>query len=447
MNHKRPPFPAIIIILLLILVSVYFVVTQTSSGANGALTASGSIEAVTVNVSPEMAGKVVEVLADEGQSVKTGDPLLRLDDSLLRSEKQTAQAALDSANAAVQTAQVTFESAQLQYDLKLSNVLAQEKSTRITIWKESKPSQFDQPVWYFSKKERIKAAQAEVDAKKTALDNAMKKLDDISKRAGSAEFLGIEANLAQMRFGYQNAQDVFDSTSGASDSQSLRDAAQIILDEAEIDLKDAQKDYDDALTTEGAADVLEARADAMIAQEVYDRAVDNLHALETGAESPQVQAASKAVEQAGAMLTQAQFNVKSAQARLDTIEVQLKKATVYAPMDGVVLARNVEAGEFVQPGATTFSVANLDGLTITVYIPEDQYGNISLGQQAIVTVDSFAGESFIAEVIHIADQAEFTPRNVQTVEGRSSTVYAIKLKVTNSDGKLKIGMPADVVFK
>ena len=187
-----------------------------------------------------MAGKVVEVLADEGQSVKTGDPLLRLDDSLLRSEKQTAQAALDSANAAVQTAQVAFESAQLQYDLTLSNALAQEKSTRITIWKESKPSQFDQPVWYFSKKERIKAAQAEVDAKKTALDDAMKKLDDISKRAGSAEFLGIEANLAQMRFGYQNAQDVFDSTSGASDSQSLRDAAQIILDEA-VDLKDAQK--------------------------------------------------------------------------------------------------------------------------------------------------------------------------------------------------------------
>jgi HlyD family secretion protein len=69
-----------------------------------------------------------------------------------------------------------------------------------------------------------------------------------------------------------------------------------------------------------------------------------------------------------------------------------------------------------------------------------------MGQQAEVTVDSFSGVTFAAEVIHIADQAEFTPRNVQTVEGRSSTVYAIKLKVTNSEGKLKIGMPADVVF-
>jgi multidrug resistance efflux pump len=94
-----------------------------------------------------------------------------------------------------------------------------------------------------------------------------------------------------------------------------------------------------------------------------------------------------------------------------------------------------------------FAMANLDELTITVYVPEDQYGNLKLGQAADVTVDSFAGETFDAVVIHIADHAEFTPRNVQTVEGRSSTVYAIKLKVTDTEGKLKIGMPADVVFK
>jgi len=147
------------------------------------------------------------------------------------------------------------------------------------------------------------------------------------------------------------------------------------------------------------------------------------------------------------MLAQAQANVKSAQARLDTIDVQLGKTTAYASMDGVILVRNIEVGEFVQPGATTFSMANLDGLTITVYVPEDQYGNISLGQEATLTVDSFPGETFDAVVVRIADQAEFTPRNVQTVEGRSSTVYAIKLEVTDSEGKLKIGMPADVVFK
>jgi HlyD family secretion protein len=340
-----------------------------------------------------------------------------------------------------------LESAQLQYEVILNNALTQDASSRLAIWDESKPAEFDQPMWYFSKEERIKAAQAEVDSTKSALDDAMTKLGEVNDRAGSSEFIEVEATLAQTRLAFQNAQDVLDNTSGASDSQGLRDAAQIILDEAQIDLDDAQKDYDDALTTEGATDVLDARADAIIAQEIYNSAVDNLRALQTGVESLQVQTAEKAVAQAEAMQMQAQANVKSAQARLDAIDVQLKKTAIYAPMDGILLVRNVEVGEFVQPGAATFSLANLDDLTITVYVPEDQYGNISLGQEATLTVDSFPGEMFEAIVVHIADQAEFTPRNVQTVEGRSSTVYAIKLKVTDSDGKLKIGMPADVVFK
>jgi multidrug resistance efflux pump len=447
MHNKRPPIPAIVILLLIISVSAYFIYTQATTEKNGALTASGFIEATQINIAPELAGKVTEVLAAEGQFVKTGDPLLRLDDSVLQSEKRTAQAALDSANAAVQTAEAALASAQSQYDLVLTNALAQEKSVRILVWKESKPTEFDQPTWYFSKQERLQAAQAEVDATQSALEVAMQKLEETSQQTGSAEFLAIEAKLVQMRVAFQNAQDVFDSIDGASDSQDLRDAAQVVLDEAQTNLDDAQRAYDDALTTDGAKDVLAARADAVIAQEIYDHAMDNLRALQTGADSPQVKAATRAVEQAQASLELAKTNVASAESRLDTIKTQLKKTTVLAPMDGVILTRNVEPGEFVQPGAAAFSMANLNELTITVYVPEDQYGNLSLGQGATVTVDSFAGETFHAEVIHIADQAEFTPRNVQTVEGRSSTVYAIKLKVTNSEGKLKIGMPADVVFE
>jgi HlyD family secretion protein len=448
MERNFPPLPVRILVLLIILGTIgYFAIRSFNTTDNGQLDASGTIESVTVNVSPEVAGRVVEVLAAEGQFVKTGDPLLSLDDSLLQSERQIAQAALDSANAAIRTAEVALESAQLQHDLTLSNALAQEKATRLIVWKDSKPTQFEQPVWYFSKEERLQAAQAEVDAKKAALTDALANLDDLSQRAGSANFLQIEANLVQMRLAFQNAQAVFDGTNGASDSQDLRDAAQIVLDEAEIDLEDAQKDYDDALTTEGATDVLEARADAVVAQEAYDLAVDNLRALQTGAASPQVQAAAKAVEQAQAALAQARTSVAAAQSRLNMIDTQLKRITVYAPLDGIILTRNIEPGEFVQPGAVALALANLDELTITVYVPEDQYGNISLGQEATVNVDSFPGASFDAEVIHIADQAEFTPRNVQTVEGRSSTVYAIKLKVTDSEGKLKIGMPADVVFK
>jgi HlyD family secretion protein len=139
--------------------------------------------------------------------------------------------------------------------------------------------------------------------------------------------------------------------------------------------------------------------------------------------------------------------VGQAQANLDLIDTQIAKLTISSPMDGVVLTRNVEVGEFVQPGATAFVLGELNNLTITVYVPENRYGEVSIGQQAELTVDSFPALTFTAEVIQIADKAEFTPRNVQTVEGRSSTVYAIKLKVNDPDGKLKIGMPADVVFR
>jgi multidrug resistance efflux pump len=115
-------------------------------------------------------------------------------------------------------------------------------------------------------------------------------------------------------------------------------------------------------------------------------------------------------------------------------------------MEGVVLTRAVEPGEFAPAGAAALRLGDLGELTITVYVPEDRYGQISRGQAATVTVDSFPALSFPAEVTYIADEAEFTPRNVQTVEGRSATVYAIKLSVTDAEGRLKPGMPADVIF-
>jgi HlyD family secretion protein len=63
-----------------------------------------------------------------------------------------------------------------------------------------------------------------------------------------------------------------------------------------------------------------------------------------------------------------------------------------------------------------------------------------------ITADSFPGESFDGQVIRIADEAEFTPRNVQTVEGRFTTVYAVEILAPNPDHKLKPGMPADVMI-
>ena len=120
---------------------------------------------------------------------------------------------------------------------------------------------------------------------------------------------------------------------------------------------------------------------------------------------------------------------------------------VVSPINGVVLERLVEPGELANPNAILITVCNLNELTLTVYVPEDRYGTITLGESVPVTADSFPGQEFNGTVSYIADQAEFTPRNVQTTDSRRSTVYAIKLDLDPSDGLLKPGMPADVHFQ
>jgi HlyD family secretion protein len=181
--------------------------------------------------------------------------------------------------------------------------------------------------------------------------------------------------------------------------------------------------------------------------------VDRYNALLTGEDSLTVKAAADSVAQAQAnvdsaqsRVTQAQKAIDQAQAAIDLIDIQLGKLVITAPLDGVVLARSIEIGEVVMAGASALTLGELSHLTITVYIPENRYGEIKLGDSASVSVDSFPKQTFNAAVIRIADQAEFTPRNVQTSEGRQTTVFAVKLSVQNPAGLLKPGMPADVTF-
>lgn len=430
---KRSHIPAIIVILLLVVFSVYFIVAQTAGADETALTASGVIEAVQVNIAPELAGKAIEVLVDEGQPVSKGDPLLRLDPSLLTAQRAVASAGADSAKAALAAAQT-------KYDQTLEAALAAQAAQRAKDWQTSAPSEFDQPNWYIEQEGQIAAAQAELEAAQSAIDDANANLEKVIADLKNSDYLKAEKDLADARAAFVIAEQVRDQASNASDSGGLNEAAQDYYDDALTALEDAEEAYNDLMTGDEAEDIEYARGQVFVAQQRYDAAYARLLSLQTGADSPAVIAAAKEVDKTKSALAQAEAN-------LALIDAQIAKLEVKAPMDGIILTRNVEPGEFIQPGATTLTLANLNELTITVYIPEDRYGEISLGQTAEVTADSFPGEIFTATVIQIADKAEFTPRNVQTVEGRSSTVFAVKLKVEDPQEKLKIGMPADVVFE
>ena len=481
MQHKLPPVPVRILLVLILAVGGYYAVRAMQSNEDGALAASGTIEATTVNVSPEMAGKVKEVLVEEGQPVKSGDPLLTLDDSLLASQRTVAATQREAAKAGVQAAERALVTAQMQYQITLDAALAQGKETRLQDW-FSDPDQFEQPGWYYTREEQILSMQAQVESAQKAMEAAQANLAQVSQSLEEADFLKAEERLLNARLTYLVAQTVnnraqnsatrdvpkglFNRTHCGTNAgywvenarltnliykctgdKHLGEAGRTLYYDARDELEAAQIEYNEPLTTEAADKVLTARAEVSVAQEHYYAALDFLRNLQTGNQSTQVMAAQGVVDQAQAGVEQAQKAVQQAQANLDLLETQIAKLVIYAPLDAQILTRNVEPGEFVQPGAVAFALADLNNMTITVYVPEDRYGQISLGQQAEVTVDSFPGETFSAEVVHIADQAEFTPRNVQTVEGRSSTVYAIKLGVTDSEGKLKIGMPADVTFK
>ena len=178
MNHKRPPLPAIIIVALLVIVSIYFIVTQVLTDKDGALTASGTIEAVQVNVAPEIAGKVIEVLADEGQPVSKRQLAASLDPSLLTAQRAVAVAGLESAKAGAQTAQSALATAQSQYQIALEAALAQDKKARIQDWFSKDPNRFEQPDWYFSRTEQLQSAHDQVDIAFKALEDAQQKFGE-----------------------------------------------------------------------------------------------------------------------------------------------------------------------------------------------------------------------------------------------------------------------------
>jgi HlyD family secretion protein len=117
-----------------------------------------------------------------------------------------------------------------------------------------------------------------------------------------------------------------------------------------------------------------------------------------------------------------------------------------APVGGIILERTIHAGELAAPGAPLLTLANLDEVTLTVYVPEAELGQVSLGQTVEVTVDAYE-DAFTGQVSHIASRAEFTPKNVQTQEERVHMVFAVKIRLDNADHRLKPGMPADAAFQ
>jgi multidrug resistance efflux pump len=136
---------------------------------------------------------------------------------------------------------------------------------------------------------------------------------------------------------------------------------------------------------------------------------------------------------------------KEAEAALAEAEVNFRETTVSAPEKCVIEVLSVRPGDLVTAGQPVVRVLRADDLWVKVFVPATELGKIRLGQKVEATVDSYPGRKFEGEIIFIASISEFTPRNVQSVDERRHQVFAVKVRVADSEGIFKSGMAAEVV--
>lgn len=381
--------------------------------------ASGFLEAGQTAIAAELGGQVLEVLAGEGQAVNADQPLLRLDDSAL-------QAQLHQANQAVAAAQTALDLAQAG----------------------PRPAE-------------IAAAEAQVQQAQAALDGARQALLDAQAARADPQELLARINAAQGRVALAQRQ---------IEVQQARQSVLRVLRESIAGDGSDQGQTQRAIYDRQQAAAAETIAAAQVELQGAQQALSMLRqmranpvAADTRVRSAESQArlAEKAVAAAGSGLALAQAgpqpeavavaaaDLAGAQAARDVVAAQLAKTTLISPLDGVVVMRAVEPGETILAGMPLLHVADLNEITLTVYVPLERIGLVQDGQRAQVSVDAYPGRVFEGVVSGIAARAEFTPQNILASGERSEAVFAVTITLSgnNADRALKPGTPADALIQ
>lgn len=142
----------------------------------------------------------------------------------------------------------------------------------------------------------------------------------------------------------------------------------------------------------------------------------------------------------------AKMRVTQARAQLADIDAQLAEMQVTAPANSVLEVLSVKVGDVLPANREVATLLLPEHLWVRVYVPEPWLGHIKVGDHVRVRTDSFRDKDFDGVVEQVNRQAEFTPRNVQTVEDRIRQVFGVKVRLPNNDDHLRAGMSADVYF-
>lgn len=380
------------------------------------LIASGSIEGDEVALVSEFGGRIVRLDAEEGDAVEEDQVLVELDTSSLQAQLAQAGAAVAVAQANLANVQAGVHPAQiLAAEAMLLQAVAERDAARSAV--EDARTLLDTPQEIQS---QIVEARAAVDLAKTQIEQARAQI----------------AQAEAMRHPYRGQ--------GSMEEKGLYRVYDYQVQAAQAGLAAAQADKAGAEKTLAALRAL--RDEPLAIASLVNQAEASAEIAESGVAVAEAQIAELKAGPAPEDVAVADALVVQAQAGVSALETQLEKMILRAPISGLITSRSAHAAEVALPGATLLTVANLDPVHLTIYVPEDELGRVFLGQAVEVGVDSFPGQVFTGTVSHIAQQAEFTPKNVQTEKERVNMVFAVKVQLPNSDYRLKPGMPADAIL-
>jgi HlyD family secretion protein len=349
---------------------------------------SGNIELTEVDIAFKTAGRLVVLAVEEGDQVKKGALIARLDQEELLERRESAVASLDSSRSRLRQSGTAIEYQRQQVEGQISRSRA-ELNQEEAVLRELQSG---------SRRQEIESARAALARAKAEQQRAQADWD-------RAQSLYKDKDISTARY----------------------DEAKAHFESAQAQLQQATEQLD--LVREGPRkeDIDGARAQV-------ERAKANLRLAEAARfelkRLQEEQLARKA-------------DTRQAAAQLDIQETLLKNAEVLAPMDGVVLVKSAEPGEVLAAGTTVVTLGNLAQPWLRAYINEQDLGRVKLGTAVRVTTDSFPGKTYTGRISFIASDAEFTPKQIQTQEERVKLVYRIKIDVDNPAGELKSNMPAD----
>ena len=349
---------------------------------------SGNIELTEVNISFKTAGRLIERTVDEGDPVKKGMVIARLDRDQLSAQKERETAGLSSSN--YQLAQ-----AHTSLDLQRATTAADiEQRTADLAAAQARLAELrngSRPQEKLDAKAAVDSASSQVDRTKRDWDRAqtLYKNDDIST-----------AQYDQYRDSWENAEAAL---------KSAKERESLVL-----------------------AGPRQEQIDAQVAQ------VERARAALKMAEANSIEIKRREQE-----LETRQAEIQRSKASLALINSQIDDTTAISPVDGVVLVKSADVGEVLAPGTTVVTVGDIDHPWLRGYINETDLAKVKIGSKAKVTTDSYPGKVYDGRVTFIASEAEFTPKQIQTEQERVKLVYRIKIEVANPNRELKSNMPAD----